>query len=489
MIENAPQKTATAKDMNRHFTFGALVRYTLPTIAMMIFTSLYTVIDGFFVSNFIGKTALAAVNLGWPVVMVLASVGLMMGAGGSALVAKTRGEGDDARANRYFTMCIIFATMLGIALAVLGILLLEPIITALGAEGQLLDDTVLYTVIVLAALPFFVLQMASQTLFSTAGKPLIGFIIIVAAGITNVVLDALLICGFGWGVAGGAFATALGQVVGGVIPVIYFARKNPSLLRFVRTRLEWRPIGKACMNGCSELVSNVAMSLVATLYNYQLLSYIGEDGVAAYSVIGYTAMIFSAIFMGYALGSSPLMSYQYGARNHEEMRSILKKSLLFIALFAGIMFIAAEMLAPALCAIFVGYDPALLEFTVRAYRIYAIVFLIMGLPIYGSAFFTSLNNGLISAIIAFLRTLVFECGAVMLLPLVLGIEGIWLSVSAAELCAAMLTVIFMVAFRNRYGYGKDDAGRGGPLSPVIGSALPERRTLQRTRTARQLARK
>ena len=272
MIENAPQKTATAKDMNRHFTFGALVRYTLPTIAMMIFTSLYTVIDGFFVSNFIGKTALAAVNLGWPVVMVLASVGLMMGAGGSALVAKTRGEGDDARANRYFTMCIIFATMLGIALAVLGILLLEPIITALGAEGQLLDDTVLYTVIVLAALPFFVLQMASQTLFSTAGKPLIGFIIIVAAGITNVVLDALLICGFGWGVAGGAFATALGQVVGGVIPVIYFARKNPSLLRFVRTRLEWRPIGKACMNGCSELVSNVAMSLVATLYNYQLLS-------------------------------------------------------------------------------------------------------------------------------------------------------------------------------------------------------------------------
>ncbi len=454
MTENAPQKISVVKDMNRHFTFGALVRYTLPTIAMMIFTSLYTVVDGFFVSNFIGKTALAAVNLAWPVIMVLASVGLMMGAGGSALVAKTRGEGDDDKANRYFTMSIIFTAILSVALAVVGLIALPPLMGLLGAEGQLLDDTTLYGFIVLAALPFFALQFAFQILFSTAGKPLIGFIVIVAAGLTNVALDALFICGFGWGIAGAAAATALGQVVGGVVPVIYFLSENKSFLRFVRTRLELRPIGKACMNGCSELVSNVAMSLVATLYNYQLLAYIGEDGVAAYSVIGYTAMIFSAIFMGYALGSSPLMSYQYGARNHGEMRSILKKSLLFIALFAGIMFVAAELLAPALCAIFVSYDPELLAFTVQAYRIYALAFLIMGLPIYGSAFFTALNNGLISAIIAFLRTLVFECGAVMLLPLILGIEGIWLSVSVAELCAGVLTAIFMVAFRGRYGYGK-----------------------------------
>lgn len=443
------------KDMNRHFTFGALVRYTLPTIAMMIFTSLYQVVDGFFVSNFVGKTALAAVNLGWPVVMILGSVGMMMGAGGSALVAKTRGEGDDERANRYFTMCVIFTVSLGVILTVLGIAALRPIIMALGAEGQLLDDTVLYTVVVLASLPLFALQFAFQTFFSTAGKPLVGFGVIVAAGMTNVILDALFICGFGWGVFGGALATTLGQVVGGAIPLFYFVRKRKgSLLRFVRTRLEWKPLGKACLNGCSELVSNIAMSLVATLYNYQLLSYIGEDGVAAYSVIGYTAMIFSAIFMGYALGSSPLMSYQYGAKNHVEMRSIMQKSLLFIALFAGLMFLAAETLAPALSAIFVSYDPDLMEFTTKAYRIYALAFLIMGLPIYGSAFFTSLNNGLVSALIAFLRTLVFECGAVIVLPIILGIDGIWLSVSVAELCAAVLTVIFMVALRNHYGYGK-----------------------------------
>lgn len=454
MTENLSQETTATKDMNRHFTFGALMGYTLPTIAMMIFTSLYTIVDGFFVSNFVGKTALAAVNLAWPVIMVLASAGLMVGTGGSALVAKTRGEGDDERANRYFTMCIIFTVILSVVLAAAGIVTLRPLMEVLGAEGQLLENAVLYGLIVIIALPLFALQFAFQILFSTAGKPIMGFIVIVAAGLTNVALDALFICGFGWSVAGGAFATALGQVVGGVVPAVYFMRKNKSFLRFVRTRLELRPLGKACANGCSELVSNIATSLVATLYNYQLLAYIGEDGVAAYSVIGYTAMIFSAIFMGYALGSSPLVSYQYGARNHREMRSILKKSLLLIAFFSGVMFVAAETFAPMLCAIFVSYDPELLEFSVQAYRIYAIVFLIMGLPIYGSAFFTALNNGIVSAIIAFLRTLVFECGAVILLPLFLGIEGIWLSVSVAELCAAVLTAIFMVALRNRYGYGK-----------------------------------
>lgn len=442
------------KDMNRHFRFRDLIRFTLPTIAMMIFTSLYTVVDGVFVSNYIGKTALAAVNLSWPVVMILASVGLMLGTGGSALIAKTRGEGDDERANRYFTMCIIFTAALGVVLAIIGICIMEPVMRALGAEGQLLVDSIEYGFWVIVALPFFALQFAFQILFSTAGKPTLGFIVIVAAGLTNVALDALFIIGFGWGVFGGAFATALGQVVGGAVPLVYFFRKNSSFLRFTRTRLELRPIGKACVNGSSELVSNIAISLVSTLYNFQLLRYVGEDGVAAYSVIGYTAMIFSAIFMGYALGSSPLMSYQYGAKNHPEMRSILVKSLIFISSLAVVMFAAAEILAPFLSAIFVSYDPELLEFTVKAYRIYALAFLVMGFSIYGSAFFTSLNNGLISALIAFLRTLVFECGAVIILPIMLGIDGIWLSVSVAELCATILVAVFMIAFRKRYGYGK-----------------------------------
>lgn len=453
------------QDMNRHFSLSALLKFTFPTICMMIFTSLYTVVDGFFVSNYVGKTALAAVNLVWPIIMILATAGLMTGTGGSALVAKTRGEGDDERANRYFSMLVIFTVAVALVLGGVGQLLMEPAIRLFGAEGDLLSTTVVYGRWVMATLPFFALQFAFQVFYSTAGKPNYGFYVIVAAGLTNVVLDWLFICVFGWGVRGAAIATALGQVVGGLVPLVYFARRhNSSFLRITLVKPEWRPIGKACLNGCSELVSNIAMSLVSMLYNYQLMRYIGEDGVAAYSVIGYTAMIFSAIFMGYALGTSPLMSYQYGARNHTEMRSILVKSLGLVGIGSVIMFLAAQWLAAPLSAIFVSYDPALLEFTVEAYKLYALAFLIMGIPIYLSALFTSLNNGVVSAIIAFMRTLVFECGAVILLPMIWGIDGIWLSVSVGELAASILAVGFLIALRKKYGFTKQAAlaqGAGG----------------------------
>ncbi|MCI8367319.1 MAG: MATE family efflux transporter [Eggerthellaceae bacterium] len=442
-----------AQDMNRHFSLSALLKFTFPTICMMIFTSLYTVVDGFFVSNYVGKTALAGVNLVWPIIMILATVGLMTGTGGSALVAKTRGEGDNERANRYFSMLVFFTVAVALVLGAVGQVIMVPVIQLFGAEGELLDATISYGRWVTAALPFFALQFAFQVFYSTAGKPNYGFYVIVAAGVTNVVLDWLFICVFGWGVDGAAIATALGQVVGGAVPLVYFARRNnSSFLRLRWTRPEWRPIGKACLNGCSELVSNIAMSLVSMLYNYQLMRFIGEDGVAAYSVIGYTAMIFSAIFMGYALGSSPLMSYQFGAQNHREMRSILLKSLGLIGVGSVVMFLAAQWLAAPLSAIFVSYDPELLDFTVQAYKLYALAFLIMGLPIYLSALFTALNNGVVSAVIAFMRTLVFECGAVIILPLIWGIDGIWLSVSVGELAAAVLAVGFLVALRNKYGF-------------------------------------
>ena len=444
-----------AQDMNRHFTLSALLKFTFPTICMMIFTSLYTVVDGFFVSNYIGKTALAAVNLAWPIIMILATVGLMTGTGGSAIVAKTRGEGDDEQANRYFSMLVFFTIAVSLVLGALGQAAIVPAMQAFGADGPLLDSAVSYGRWLLGMLPFFPLQFPFEVLFSTAGKPHYGFFVVVAGGVTNVVLDWLFICVLGWGIDGTAIATGLGQVVGGAIPLVYFARRhNSSFLRLRWTRPEWRPIGKACLNGCSELVSNIAMSLVTMLYNFQLMAYIGEDGVAAYSVIGYTAMIFGAVFMGYAVGSSPLMSYQFGAGNHGEMRSILLKSLGLIGASSVAMFLAAQWLAAPLSAIFVSYDPELLDFTVHAYKLYALAFLIMGLPIYLSALFTALNNGVVSAVIAFMRTLVFECGAVILLPLVWGINGIWLSVSVGELAAALLAVGFLVALRKRYGFAK-----------------------------------
>lgn len=442
------------QDMNRHFSFSGLMRFTLPTIAMMICASLYEVVDGVFISNFVGKTALAAVNLIWPALMIFATIGLMVGTGGSALVAKTRGEGDDARANRYFSMLIETAAVLGIILAVLAVCSMEPLAAFLGATDQLFIDTATYGFYCAFALPFFILQFAFQSFFITAGKPQLGLAVIVAAGITNVALDALFICGFGWGIAGGAIATALGQVVGGGIPIVYFLRRNSSFLQLSLTAPQLKPIAQSCLNGLSEMVSNIAMNVVAVLYNFQLLAYIGEDGVAAYSVILYTTMIFSAVFMGYSVGAAPLMSYQYGARNHQEMRSMLRKSLGFIAATGIVMFFAAQVLAAPLSYLFVSYDQELLDLTVGAYKLYAFAYLVMGIPIYGSSFFTALNNGVVSAVIAFVRTLIFEVGAVLLLPLALGINGIWLSVSVAELAAAVMASVFMVVFRNRYGYGR-----------------------------------
>ena len=444
--------------MSQHFTMPALLKFVAPSIAMAIFASLYSIVDGVFVSNFAGKTALAAVNLIYPFIMILSATGLMVGTGCSALVAKTRGEGDEERANRIFSMLVLFALILGVALTVVGYLVIEPVAAGLGATGPMLDDALLYGRMLLATLPFFILQFAFQSLFVTAGKPQLGFVVIVAAGVTNMVLDALFVGALGWGLAGAALATNIGEIVGGGLPLAYFLRKNSSALRLRPTRLQLRPLGKACLNGSSEMVSNVAMSLVSMLYNFQLLAFLGEDGVAAYGVIMYTAMIFAAVFMGFAMGSAPLMSFQYGARNHREMRSLLKKSLLFVAVGGVAMFAAGELLAEPLALIFVSYDASLTELTVHGYRLYSFAFLIMGFSIFGSSFFTALNNGVVSAIIAFLRTLVFETSSVILLPMVLGVDGIWLSVTVAELAAVTVMTGFMLALGRHYGYL-------GPLPP------------------------
>lgn len=454
--KDASRKDATV-DMSKHFSISALLRFTAPTIAMMIFTSLYGIVDGLFVSNFAGKTALAAVNLIMPIVMILSSFGMMVGTGGSALVAKTMGEGDNWRARRYFTLLVAFGFVMGLVLAVVGWLVMSDLSYLFGAQGQLHDDSVLYGCMMMLSLPFFILQYAFQSFFVTAGKPKIGFAVIVAAGLTNIVLDFLFVGVFGMGLFGAALATNISELVGGLVPVLYFVRRRTASLWFVRPHMRWNVIGKACVNGSSEMVTNIAMSLVSVLYNMQLLRYIGEDGVAAYGVIMYTAMVFASIFIGYSVGAAPLLSYQYGAKNHVEMRSLLWKSLGVIGVGSVIMFLAGQTFAFPLSSIFVGYDQGLLDLTVRAYHIYAFCFLFMGYAIYSSSFFTALNNGVVSAVISFLRTLVFEVGAVLLLPLVLGIDGIWLSVIIAEVAACIVAASFMVGLGKRYGYRKQRA--------------------------------
>lgn len=438
--------------LSDHFTYRKLLRFTLPSIIMMIFTFIYGVVDGFFVSNYVGKTPFSAVNFIMPFLMILGSVGFMFGTGGSALVSKTMGEGDYEKANRFFSLFVSVSAACGVVIAVLGILFIEPVASWLGAGDTLLQDCVLYGRVILLALPVYILQMEFQSFFVTAAKPQLGLAVTVISGATNMVLDWLFIAVFHWGLIGAAAATAISQTVGGIIPLIYFLRKNTSLLRLTKTSYNGRALIKACTNGSSELMSNVSMSLVSMLYNAQLIKYAGEDGVAAYGVLMYVNLVFLAAFIGYSIGTAPVIGYHYGAGNNGELKSLLKKSLFLIAAFSVCMLGLSQALGEPLSRMFVGYDSALMEMTEKGFRIYSFSFLFAGVAIYGSSFFTALNNGPVSALIAFLRTLVFQIAAVLILPAILGVEGIWVSIVIAELMAFLVTILFIVWKRKQYHY-------------------------------------
>lgn len=438
--------------LSDHFNYGKLLRYTFPSVIMMAFTSIYGVVDGFFVSNFAGKMPFTAVNFIMPFLMILGCVGFMFGTGGSALIAVTLGEGRADKANRLFSLIVYTSVVCGFVMAVLGIIFLRPVAQMLGAEGQLLEDSVIYGRIILAAIPAYILQFEFQCLFATAEKPALGLYITVAAGVTNIVLDALFVAAFDWGLVGAAAATASSQCVGGIIPIIYFACPNSSILRLGRTEFDGRALAKTCANGSSELMSNISMSIVGMLYNVQLLRYAGEDGVAAYGVLMYVSMIFQAIYIGYAVGTAPVVGYHYGAQNQKELKGLLRKSFVLIGIFAAAMFAAAYILGKPLSYLYVGYDEGLLQLTVRAFSIFSFSFLFSGFSIFGSSFFTALNNGLISAAIAFLRTLVFQIAAVVIFPLFWQVDGIWFSIVAAEVMAVAVTLVFLAANRRKYQY-------------------------------------
>ncbi len=440
--------------LSNHFTYRKLIRFTLPSIAMMIITSIYGVADGFFVSNFAGKTAFAAVNFIMPFLMILSTVGFMFGTGGSAIVAKSFGEGDKEKANRYFSLFVYVTFALGVFFAVFGFVFMRPIAAALGAEGELLENCVVYGRIILCALPFYVLQFLFQSFMVTAEKPELGLKVSILSGITNIVLDALLVTllPMEYKLIGAAFATAMAQVVGGVVPLIFFFKKNTSYLQIGKTSFDGKIIGRACVNGSSEFMSNIAMNVVGMLYNIQLLKYAGEDGVSAYGVMMYVSMIFSGAFIGYSVGTAPIVSFHYGAGNHEELKNLLSKSILLVGGFGLVMTILAEISAMPLSRAFVGYDAGLLKLTASGFQIFALSFLFMGFAIYASGFFTALNDGLTSAIISFLRTLVFQVASVLLLPLIWGIDGIWFSIVAAEVMAVLISALFLVLKKKKFHY-------------------------------------
>ena len=438
--------------LSDHFSYSKLLRFTLPSICMMVFTSIYGVVDGLFVSNFVGKTPFAAINLVMPFVMILGGMGFMIGTGGTALVSKLLGEGKDDDAQQTFSMMVLFTLLLGLVLSAVGIAAMPVVSRFLGATDAMMSDCVLYGRIVTGFTFAFMLQNVFQSFFIAAEKPRLGLLVTVAAGVTNMVLDALFIAVLRWGVAGAAIATGLSQCVGGVLPLIYFLRPNSSLLHLRPTALRLRPILQACGNGSSELMSNISSSLVSMIYNFQLLRYVGQDGISAYGVLMYVQFIFVAISIGYSIGSAPVISFHYGALHYDELNSLLKKSVRLTAAAGVVLTALAYGLAAPLAKIFVGYDAGLLALTVHAFRLFCFSFLLSSFNIFASSFFTALNDGAVSAAISFLRTLIFQTSAVLLLPLLLKTDGIWLSNTVAEVCAFAISVIFLFAKRKKYQY-------------------------------------
>ncbi len=419
---------------------------------MMVFTSIYSVVDGLFISNFAGGDAVAAINYIYPVFMIFGSIGFMIGAGGSALVSKTLGEGDREKANKYFSMLVYITAAIGVLITVAGQFAVPSLAKLLGAkEEPIYGYCVLYGRILLASQPFFILQNIFQSFFVTAEKPRLGLIVTASAGVLNMVLDAAFVVGCGWGLTGAAVATAVSEVFGGLFPIIYFSCKNSSLLRLTKTKFYGKAFLKSCTNGSSEFLSNVSSALVVILYNYQITKLVGSGGVTAYGSIMYIAMIFFSVFMGYAVGSAPLTGFNYGAQNKEELKNLYGKSLVIMAVCGLAMFALSEALASPFIKIF-GYEHELYKMSLRGFRIYASLFVIVGFNVYASSLFTSLNNGLISALMSFLRTIAFQITAVMVLPIFMGLDGVWTASVFADLAALIVNVSLVVAFRKKYGY-------------------------------------
>lgn len=438
--------------LSDHFTFQRLLRFVLPSIIMMVFASIYSVVDGLFVSNYVGKDAYTALNLIWPLLMGMGALGFMIGSGGSAIVSKTLGEGKPTEAKQYFSMLVYVTIIGGMILAALGLIFIRPIAIWMGATETLLPYCITYASILLVSLTFFMLQNVFQSFFVAAEKPKLGLIVMIAAGVTNMILDYVFIVPLNWGLAGAAVATAISQLVGGLFPILYFAHPNKSLLRLTKPVFQLSILLKACGNGSSELMTNLSSAIVNILYNLQLMKLAGANGVAAFGTIMYVYFIFIAIFIGYSIGSAPIISYHYGAGNHKELQNLFRKSMILMGVFGVVLVILAELLAAPLSKLFVGYDAELYELTCHAFRFYACSFLVTGFNIFGSAFFTALNNGFISALISFLRTLLFQVAMIYLLPLLFDLDGIWMAVTAAEILSLAVTIVFFIKQRKNYHY-------------------------------------
>lgn len=438
--------------LSEHFTYEKLIEFCMPSIFMMLFTSFYVVIDGLFISNFIGKTSFAAVNIIIPFLLMIGGFGFMIGTGGSALVSKTLGEKKIELAGKYFSMLILFAIIFGIGISIISILFLEDICIILGANRDMMSDCLIYGKVLLIFNVSYMLQNIFQTFLVTAENPKLGLRVTVLAGMANMVLDALFIVGFNWGVFGAALATGISQTVGTVIPLVYFIVSKESILKLTKTDIKWHVILKSCSNGMSEVMTSISTSVISIVYNLQLLKFAGENGVAAYGAIMYVQFIFISIYLGYDIGTAPIIGYNYGAKNHLELKNMLKKSLVLLFLSGVVLFLAAQVGTDIISRVFVGYDLELFNMTSKAFRIFSVSFLIVGFNTFSSSFFTALNNGFVSAIISFMRTFVFQIVAVLVLPIFYGLSGIWAATIVSEVLAFLVGISFILGLGKFYNY-------------------------------------
>lgn len=441
--------------LSDRFTYPKLLRFTIPTMLMILCTSSYGIVDGVFISNFAGVTDFSAVNLMFPFIYGAATLGYMFGSGGNAVIAKLLGEKDDCGANRAFSMIVLSGLFLGVITAAVMYVLTPSFARSVGAAGALYESAVKYAKICFLFTPPFILQTMFLSFFIAAGKPKLSLYVNIVSGVINIFFDWLFIAEFNLGVEGAASATGLGQLSGAVIPLIYFIRKNSSLLKLTaKFKFNGKILGLTCANGSSEMVTNLSMSIVNTLYNAALIETAGEPGPAAYGVVLYLNFLFAAIFLGYSQGSAPIVSYDYGARNVSELQNITKKSLTLMLSLGVFCTAFAYFVSPPFARVFCAGNPELYELAVHGSQIFAFSYLLSGFNIWASAFFTALSNGLISALLSFLRLFVFQIGCILILPRIFGLSGIWASIAVAEVLAAVPAAVCLFACRNKYGYFK-----------------------------------
>lgn len=423
--------------INQDITPAGLLKFAAPSIVMMVFMSLYTIVDGIFVSRFLGSNALSSLNIVYPVISVAIALSTMLGTGGSAIISKYLGEGKNERAREALTQFVVLTLLLSFVLLILSEMFLTPISRLLGASDVLLADCRLYLGASMLFAPACMLQAVFQSFLVTAGRPGLGLLLMTGAGICNMILDYVLIVPCQMGIAGAALATGIGQCIPAVCGLCFFLFTRQDL-RFCRFTFSAKEILDACYNGSSEMVSQLSNAVITFLFNIVMMSLAGEHGVAAITILLYGQFLFNAVYLGFSIGISPVIGFQYGAGDRTKLRKIYRISFLSVAISSVVIVAAAICFSPTIVAIFTK-DQRTFELASVGFRLFAVNFLFSGINITSSGFFTALSNGKVSALISFSRTLVFIVISLLILPRILGITGAWIAIPVAEFLTLLIS--------------------------------------------------